>query len=66
MNIDRAELAVHVVAEDHVVVELHERVAAPCPALELHVVIDCETGAASAWWEDDHGRSRWPAAVGRG
>lgn len=25
MNIDRAELAVHVVAEDHVVVELHER-----------------------------------------
>ena len=25
MNIDRAELAVRVVAEDHVVVELHER-----------------------------------------
>ena len=40
MNIDHAELAAHVVGEDHVVVELHERVTAPGTALELHVVQD--------------------------
>ena len=64
MNIDRAELAVRVVAEDHVVVELHERVTAPCPALELHVVIDCETGAASASTRDLVRATKRPSDAG--
>ena len=37
------DLAVQDLAENHVVIELHERVTAPGPALELHVVIDSET-----------------------
>jgi hypothetical protein len=42
------DLAVHVIAEDRVVVELHEQLTAPGPALELHVVIDSTTGRATA------------------
>jgi hypothetical protein len=59
------DLAVQVVAEDHVVVELHERLTAPGPALELHVVLDSETGAATAWWEDDDGGWLGEARVGK-
>jgi hypothetical protein len=60
------DLAIHDLAADHVVVELHERVTAPGPALELHVVIDSETGETSAWWEDEDGRWLGTAMVGTG
>jgi len=36
--------------EDHGVLELHERTFGGI-GLELHIVIDSETGDAIAWWE---------------
>lgn len=57
-------LGVHDLADDHVVVELHERLTAPGPALELHVVQDSESGETVAWWEDEWGALLAPAAVG--
>lgn len=65
MNVDDAALAVQVVAGHHVVVELHEALTAPGPALELHVVVDSETEVTSAWWDDDEGRRLMAVAVGR-
>lgn len=41
------DLALHRIAPDHVVVELHEALTAPCPAFELHVVADSKTGRRS-------------------
>jgi hypothetical protein len=58
------DLLVHDLAEDHVVLELHEALTAPGPALELHVVQDSETGATAAWWEDDRGALLVMADVG--
>lgn len=66
MIVLEADLAVHVVADHHVVVELHEQVTAPGPALELHVVACFETGATIAWWEDDAGTILGVAGVGSG
>ncbi len=43
----------HDVTSDHGILELHEDLTAPGPALELHVVN--ESGVAVAWWEDDNG-----------
>lgn len=59
-------LAVHTLSEDHLVVELNERLTEPGPALELHLVRDSETGASTAWWEDDAGSCLAVAAVGCG
>jgi hypothetical protein len=58
------ELAVHVLADGYVVVELHEVLTAPGPALELHVVQDSETGASIAWWENERGTRIGKAHVG--
>ncbi len=58
------DLLVHDLAADHVVVEFHEALTAPGPALELHVVQDSGTGATVAWWEDDRGALLGVAAVG--
>ncbi len=54
------DLVCHVLSPDHVVVELHERLTAPGPGLELHVVQDSGTGEVVAWWEDDAGRPLLP------
>jgi hypothetical protein len=59
------ELAVHDLGDDHVVLELHEGLTAPGPALELHIVVDSETGVSSAWWEDHRGQRLGAAIVGR-
>lgn len=48
MEVMDPDLAVHDLTEDHVVVELHEPLTAPGPALELHVVVDAETGETTA------------------
>jgi hypothetical protein len=56
----------HDLAPDHGVLELHEELTAPGPALELHVVTDTATGAAAAWWEDDEGTWLRIVEVGRG
>ncbi len=58
------DLLVHDLAADHVVLELHEALTAPGPALELHVVQDSETGGSIAWWEDDGSRFLRAAGVG--
>lgn len=58
-------LAVHDLSDDHVVLELHEDLTAPGPAVELHLVQDSETGGTIAWWEDDAGRFLGVASVGR-
>ena len=58
------DLAVHNLSEDHVVVELNERLTEPGPALELHLVQDSETGTTIAWWEDETGSWFGPASVG--
>lgn len=50
------DLVCHVLSPDHVVIELHERVTAPGPALELHLVHNSGTGEVVAWWGDEHGR----------
>ena len=60
------DLLVHDLAADYVVLELHEALTAPGPALELHVVQDSETGASIAWWEADDGAWLGPAQVGAG
>jgi hypothetical protein len=57
-------LVVHYLGADHVVVELHEQLTAPGPAVELHVVLDPETGETAAWWEDDRGILLRAALVG--
>jgi hypothetical protein len=57
-------LFVHDLAADHVVLELHEALTAPGPALELHVVQDSETGATVAWWEDERGALLGVVVVG--
>ena len=59
------DLNVHDLAADHVVLELHERITAPGPALELHIVQDSETGETIAWWEDERGTSLGAVAVGK-
>jgi phosphoribosylformylglycinamidine (FGAM) synthase-like enzyme len=64
MNVDAAALAVHDVAHGHILVELSERFIAPGPALELHVVVDEETRATRAWWEDEDGRWIGATTVG--
>lgn len=48
-------LALHDLAEDHVVVEILERLTSPATALELHVVQDAETGLLM------HGGRPWTA-----
>jgi hypothetical protein len=42
-------------APDHGVLELHEHLTSPGPALELHVVFDAAKGRTIAWWETDEG-----------
>jgi hypothetical protein len=54
----------HDLASDHGVLELHETLTFPGPALELHLVRDTETGTTAAWWEDDEGVWLWIADVG--
>ena len=46
-------------AEDHGVLELHERVAGGT-GLELHLVVDHETDDSIAWWERE---GEWFAAA---
>jgi hypothetical protein len=38
------------VAADYGFLELAQELTAPCPALELHLVIDSETDGTIAWW----------------
>ncbi len=64
MNVREPDLAVHDLTEDHIVLELHERLMAPGPALELHIVQDTATGTTAAWWEDDEGGWLGEASVG--
>ena len=52
-------------APDHEVLELDERLTAPGPALELHIVVDVEAGETFAWWMTDRGRMIGVADVGR-
>jgi hypothetical protein len=52
------------ISPDHGVLQLHERLTAPGPPLELHIVHDPKTGATAAWWEDDDGTGIRIAAVG--
>jgi hypothetical protein len=59
------DLAIHDLGDDHVVIELHEALTAPGPALELHVVFDAVTGGTNAWWEDEDGNCLGEAGVGR-
>jgi hypothetical protein len=58
-------LALHDLAEDHVVVEILERLTSPATALELHVVQDAETGATHAWRETMDGAWLALAEVGK-
>jgi hypothetical protein len=58
------DFAVHDLADDHVVLELHERVTARGPVLELRGVVDAETRMTTAWWEDDGGQWLGAATVG--
>jgi hypothetical protein len=55
----------HDLQPNHGVLELHERLTDPGPPLELHVVLDAETGRTAAWWEDDAGTWLWIAEVGK-
>ena len=55
----------HDLSPDHGVLELHERLTAPGPPLELHVVRDSETGGTAAWWEDDEGTWLRIVEIGR-
>jgi hypothetical protein len=64
MTVLEADLAIHNLADDHIVIELHQQLTAPGPALELHVVIDSETDRTSAWWEDEEGNWLREAQVG--
>ena len=41
---------------DHLVLELHERITAPAPALELHVVREALPTRVVAWWVADNGK----------
>lgn len=59
------ELAVHVIADGRFVMELHERLTSPGPALELHVARDSETRVTRAWWETEEGSWLGEATVGK-
>lgn len=56
-------LVVHDLDEDHVVLEIHEDLTAPGPALELHVVID--RGETLAWWAVESGRRLGEVLIGQ-
>jgi hypothetical protein len=43
------------VGPDYGVLEVDEAITAPGPALELHLLIDRETGMTVAWWSSDGG-----------
>ena len=50
-------------APDYGVLELHEAVTSPGPALELHLAWG--SGVTVAWWADADGEYLGPAPVGK-
>lgn len=54
----------HTLHAEHGVLELRERVTPSAIALELHVVVDPETGRSLAWWQTERGE--WLGCVEAG
>lgn len=57
--------AVHELAPDHAVVELHESLTAPFGGLELHIALPAGQAGSIAWWMNDWGTVVLRVPVGR-